>query len=183
MATPYIPAHVLPVGGFMLTADLSPDQITSDLASYFLGDVVLSREFQVQEFTHYYDKEMGADIQKYFYYIRNLQEIEGSEQWKIWSNSREAAYVDPDGHRRVNLDPGYLTLSKLVLFSTKGYAHRIYIRSSIFAEVTLQYRHKNFHTLPWSYRDYSSPAGLDFWHQARAELEHLLKLHSDTKKD
>lgn len=183
MATPYIPSQVLPVGGFMVTAGFPSDQILGDLVSYFRGDVILSEVFPVQQYTHYYDKEMGSDIQKYFYYVRNLQEVEGTEQWKIWSNEREAASLDSDGHRQLNLDPGYLTLSKLVLFSTKGYAHRIYIRHNIFAEVTLQYRHKNFHALPWTYQDYSSPAGLSFWHQARSELERLLKLHSDTKKD
>jgi len=182
MATPHIPAKVLPVGGFMIIPEIAPEQVLGDLESYFRGKVVVSRGFSVQEYTHYYDQEMGEDIVKYFYYVRNLLDVEGAEQWKIWSNHREAAYRAADS-RRVNLDPGYLTLSKLVLFSTKGYAHRIYIRESIYAEVTLQYRHKNFHSLPWTYRDYSSPAGLTFWHQAREELERLLKSHSDTLKD
>jgi len=183
MAIPSIPSRVLPVGGFMVVPDITPEQVVNDLAAYYRNEVTVSPSFSVQEFTHYYDEEMGAEIAKYFYFARCLREVEGAEQWKRWSDEQEAKYRSSGGSRRLNLDPGYLTLSKLVLFSTKGFAHRIYIRDRIFGEVTLQYRHKEFHTLPWTYRDYSSPEGLAFWYQAREVLEHLLKTHSDTRQD
>lgn len=183
MGMPSLPSRVLPVGGFMVTPDVASEQVANDLAAYFRSEVTLSDSFSVQTFTHYYDEEMGEEIMKYFYYVHCLREVEGSEQWKCWSNEQETKYRSSGGRRRVNLDPGYLTLSKLVLFSTKGFAHRIYIRDRIFGEVTLQYRYKEFHTLPWTYRDYSSPEGLSFWYQAREVLDHLLKTHSEPTKD
>ena len=42
--------------------------------------------------------------------------------------------------RPVNIDPGYINESRLILASTKDFSHRIYLRDGIYAEVTLNYR-------------------------------------------
>ena len=54
--------------------------------------------------------------------------------------------------RPLNLDPGYLTPAKLVLASTKDFAHRIYLSQGIFAEITLQYQHQR-----WKHHEYTFP--------------------------
>jgi hypothetical protein len=54
--------------------------------------------------------------------------------------------------RPLNLDPGYLTPGKLVLASTKDFAHRIYLSQGIYAEVTLQYKHRT-----WKHHEYTFP--------------------------
>jgi hypothetical protein len=41
--------------------------------------------------------------------------------------------------RPVNLDPGFIEPSKLILASTKNFSHRIYIGNKMYAEVTLMY--------------------------------------------
>jgi hypothetical protein len=56
--------------------------------------------------------------------------------------------------RPLNLDPGYLTLGKLVLASTKDFAHRIYLSRGIYAEVTLQYKHKQWRHHEYTFADY-----------------------------
>ncbi len=175
MGEPYTPSGILPIGGIMYVPEVDLESIRQELRRHFHGDCIISAPFRVQKYTNYYDREMGRTIDKVFYYIRNLQAVENAYQWKQWSNRLEEKYVDNSGHRRVNLDPGYLTLSKLVLFSTKGYAHRIYIRDRIYAEVTLQYRHNQFHTLPWTYQDYATSTALEFWQQARGVLEQLIR--------
>lgn len=168
-------SKILPVGAVMLVPDVNIDSIANSLTDYFRGEVVLSKQFRVQDFTNYYDEDMGEELHKYFYYVRSLHPIEGSEEWKVWSNMQEEKYKTETGMSRpVNLDPGYLALSKLVLFSTKGFSHRIYIRNKVFAEVTLQYRHKAFHDLPWTYSDYRTTEAYLFWNQARSELDEML---------
>lgn len=175
MAAPYTPQPVLPVGAIMLIPDISTDSLIDALREYYGEDIIVSRGFDVKEFTDYYAGEMGAEIRKYFYYAHSLQPLEGAEQWKTWTQSVEESYTEErTGQRRVNLDPGYLTQAKLVLFSMKGYAHRIYIRDGVYAEVTLQYRQGKFHPLPWTYRDYQAPEALSFWEDARETLRHLL---------
>jgi hypothetical protein len=61
------------------------------------------------------------------------------------------------GDRRLlNLDPGYISLGKLVLATTKDYSHRLYLGQGIYGEVTLYYRHGAFHPWEWTYPDYAS---------------------------
>jgi len=175
MGKTHIPSMVLPIGAIMHLPDVDLNKLTKSLEKYFQGSIFLSPSFRVQEFTDYYDEEMGPEIIKHFYYIRTLSEVEGSEQWKIWSDSLETKFSEESGHPRpVNIDPGYLTQSKLALFSTKGFAHRIYIRDNIYAEVTMQYRHGKFHTHPWTYKDYQAPEAIRFWAEAREILRQLL---------
>ena len=55
--------------------------------------------------------------------------------------------------RRINLDPGYLTLSQLVLATTKSRSHRIYLADGIFADLHLHYQGESSHPLAWTYPD------------------------------
>ena len=59
-----------------------------------------------------------------------------------------------DGRRRINIDPGYITSSNLILASTKNFSHRLYLGRGIFGEVTMRYENKDFTRLPWTYPDY-----------------------------
>lgn len=111
--------------------------------------------------TDYYTKEMGEGLKRQFIGFHAL--IDAGQLWRSkvksnrieerlsssWSGKKNAA-------RKVNIDPGYLDLAKVVLFSTKDYTHRIYLRGGIFAEVTLFYKDKSFRPWPWTYPDYKT---------------------------
>jgi len=171
-----IPVEALPIGAVMLVPGNNIEDIARQISDFHDAEITLSYGFSVQEFTHYYDREMAPEITKYFYYLHELRPIEGAEAWKKWSNKLEENFADQLNHNRpINIDPGYLTLSKLVLFSTKGFSHRIYIRDRIYAEVTLQYRQNEFHALPWTYNDYQTEEAFAFWREARAKLAKLLQ--------
>jgi len=171
-----IPVKALPVGAVMLVPGVNIEDIARLISDFHDAEITLSYGFSVQEFTNYYDREMAPEITKYFYYLHKLRPIEGAEEWKKWSLSLEENIADQLNHNRpINVDPGYLTLSKLILFSTKGFSHRIYIRDRIYAEVTLQYRHNEFHVLPWTYSDYQTEEAMTFWREARAKLASLLQ--------
>ena len=70
-------------------------------------------------------------------------------------------------YRPINLDPGYLASSKLVLASTKDYSHRTYLKKGIYAEVTLKYAKGAFEPLPWTFPDYRSKGYIDFFTETR----------------
>ena len=74
---------------------------------------------------------------------------------------------DLDGKRRINIDPGYLSLSKLVLLTTKDFSHRIYLGRGIYAEATLRYTNKTFQPFEWSYPDYRSDDYVGFFNKVR----------------
>jgi hypothetical protein len=77
----------------------------------------------------------------------------------------------------VNVDPGYLDGTKLVLATTKNAGHRVYIDSGVHAEIELIYRCGAFTPLEWTYADYREPAALEFFAKVRrnylAELKEL----------
>ncbi|MCX5713597.1 MAG: DUF4416 family protein [Candidatus Omnitrophica bacterium] len=103
--------------------------------------------------TDYYQKEFGADLKKRFISFRKLIPPEQLSRIKIKTNRIESK-LSTRGARRVNIDPGYLDLSKLLLATTKDYRHRIYIGDGIFAEITLYYQDKSFKPWEWTYPDY-----------------------------
>jgi len=85
-----------------------------------------------------------------------------------------AGTSSPPIPRRVNLDPGYLDTTKLVLVSTKNQAHRIYLAQGIYAEVTLLYHHGEFHPFLYTYSDYRWPETHEFLRRVRSRyLEQL----------
>jgi hypothetical protein len=104
-------------------------------------------------YTDYYKKEMGEGLKRQFLSFEKLLDLKGICAVKLKTNGLEKRFAK-NGKRAVNIDPGYLDLAKLVLFSTKDYSHRIYLDRGIFAEVTLVYKDKSFAPWPWTYPDY-----------------------------
>ena len=75
--------------------------------------------------------------------------------------------------RPLNIDPGYVTLTKLVLASCKDRAHRIYIRDGIYAEECLYYLGGAWQSRPWTYPDYQRSDFQAFFEEAREWLKDL----------
>jgi len=135
-----------------------------------------SPSFEVTPFTTYYEAEMGTGIQKQFMLFTSLVSVEEANQSaKFLTNRLEAQLSDSNGRRTVNLDPGYLTLDKVVLYTTKNHAHRLYITKGCYAEITLRYHRGSFHPLPHTYPDYQTSLALEFFNQARELLRQQLK--------
>jgi hypothetical protein len=128
-------------------------------------------------FTNYYADEMGPNLHRKFIAFENLINPKELAPAKLFTNELEAEMSERLGSKRrlVNLDPGYITLSKLVLATTKDYSHRIYLGDGIFAEVTLHYANKRFNPWPWTYPDYKTEAYLRFFEAVRARYLDTLK--------
>ena len=110
------------------------------------------------DWTGYYDAEMGSPLHRRFLGFTDLIEAPAVVDAKIAANGMEAAIAEkyPGVQRPVNLDPGYLEQSKIVLASTKNFFHRILISRGIYAEVTLHYQDKRWKSFPWTFPDYGS---------------------------
>ncbi len=104
--------------------------------------------------THYYEKEMGADLTRRYLSLRDLIHPKDLPRFKVLSNQWEEELTQ-DGRRRVNLDPGYIGAANLILASTKNFSQRIYLSDGIYGEVTMLYQNGSFRDLPWTYPDYS----------------------------
>ncbi len=114
--------------------------------------------------TNYYAREMGKDLWRQFLVFKRLQAPEKLAAWKLAANELEHRLSLGSHGRRVNIDPGYLAPGKLVLASTKDYAHRLYLRDGIYAEITLKIQGGCFHSWEWTYPDYIE--AIPFFNQA-----------------
>ncbi len=106
--------------------------------------------------TTYYEAEMGANLRRILVGFAPLVPRESLVECKLATNALEQELADGSGRRRVNVDPGLLTVENLVLATGKNFGHRIYLGKGIYAELTLIYRQGGFSALPWTYPDYAS---------------------------
>jgi hypothetical protein len=130
-------------------------------------------------YTSYYAPEAGPAILRAFFAFAAPFAREELAPRKLVSNALEkelSATLNCGLPRPVNLDPGYLALDKLVLASCKDFAHRLYLRDGVFAEITLSYRGGKFVALPWTFPDYASGAYDDFFRAQRERLHRELRL-------
>lgn len=116
--------------------------------------------------TDYYYEEMGRPLRRKFLSFSKLLPKEKLYQSKTFSCRIEEKLAE-GGKRRVNIDPGYVTEAKLVLFTTKDYTHRIYLAGGIFSEVTLFFQDGKFNAWPWTYPDYASQEVIDYFNSVR----------------
>ncbi|MFH2137888.1 MAG: DUF4416 family protein [Candidatus Omnitrophota bacterium] len=121
-------------------------------------------------FTDYYNAEIGTDLKRKFLSFKKYFLPEELSDIKLFTNKVEEKFQEMPGKRRVNIDPGYLNLSKLVLATTKDHQHRLYVGKGIFAEVTLRYRGKTFMGWDWTYPDYQSVEYIKIFNHIRNNL-------------
>lgn len=119
-------------------------------------------------YTNYYEPEMGKDLKRKFISFRKLIPIQDLYLIKLYANRLEDRFLDAK-RRKINIDPGYVDLAKLVLASTKDYAHRIFLRKGIFAEITLSFKDNSFSANDWTYPDYRSKEYIDIFNQIRKQ--------------
>lgn len=120
------------------------------------------------EHTDYYEPEFGPNLRRRIVAFRDLVDPGNLARIKRQTNEMEQKWLR-EGRRQVNLDPGYVSLGKLVLATTKNHGHRVYLGQGIYAEVTLRYQGGRFQPWPWTYPDYAS----DLYCQLFQEIRRL----------
>lgn len=127
------------------------------------------------DITSYYEKEFGKTLKRKLFSFKKLVFPTELISVKLKSYELEEKYI-VDGKRTVNIDPGYLSLSRVVLSTGKDYTHRIYLDKGVYADLTLIYKKgTGFLPLPWTYPDYASSLFLNFFMNVRASLKKQLK--------
>ena len=160
------------------------------LGNQFGPIIAQATPYDFDQFTLYYAPEFGTGLRKTIIALNNLILPENLISIKRQTNEWEAGY-QPQGAptpefplRRINLDPGYLSLSKVVLATTKDHAHRIYMGQGIFEEITLIYRKKEgFRPNPWTYPDYRAQDRLDFFNGLRQQYLAMLRFDDTAQKE
>jgi hypothetical protein len=128
--------------------------------------------------TDYYKDQIGPNILRQFVSIEKLIDPAKLAKIKHTTNKLEqklARQLKLPLPRPVNLDPGLIEPSKLVLATTKNYSHRIYIGHKMFAEVTLIYEKGDWRHFDYTYPDYRQQCYHDFFTKVRTRLLEQLK--------
>lgn len=124
---------------------------------WIFGPIDFLSELLPFDHTTYYEPEFGPGLVRRILAFERLIDPGALADIKRTTNNLEQRW-EVNGRRQVNIDPGYISLGKLVLASTKDHSHRIYLRDGIYAEVTLRFQGGKFQPWEWTYPDYASPA-------------------------
>jgi hypothetical protein len=173
MGMPGIPR---PVRFFASLISQGPDEMDkaeSDLVG-LLGEVKEKTATAAFIHTAYYEKEMGEGLSRRFLLFEPLQPRDRLPSVKLDTNRIETA-MSMGGKRRVNIDPGYVSLEQMVLATTKGYAHRLYLGHGIYGDLTLMYVNGSFQPMAWTYPDYASEELVSMFNRWRNDYKTALR--------
>ncbi|MCG6553041.1 MAG: DUF4416 family protein [Candidatus Magnetominusculus sp. LBB02] len=151
----------------VLYTETYPYELFRDRLVELFCPIRLESEPRPWDYSEYYNRELGSPIMRRFIIFDTLIRSETLPDIKLKAIALEKS-LSLNGRRRYNIDPGYITLSKLVLATTKNYSHRIHLRDGIYAEVTLLYRGSSYVPNCFTYHDYSETDSVEFFKQGRA---------------
>ncbi len=149
------PAHVKLFCGIIAPKEHVIKKINEELTALF-GPIDTESEIMPFNFTTYYEGVMGGNLLRIFVSFANLVDPANLALIKIQTNEIEDKLSSNVEKRCANIDPGYVTAAKLVLATTKNFAHRIYIGQGIYAEITLNFKKDGLKSFEWTYPDYKS---------------------------
>lgn len=115
----------------------------------YLSDLIAFTE------TSYYDQELDTPISRRILTFKPLVKLDALAEIKLATNKLEQSFKD-NGKRIFNLDPGIITMERLVLATGKNFTHRVYLTRGIWADLTLLYTKGDWKDLDWTFPDYSS---------------------------
>jgi hypothetical protein len=162
------PAKVKLIFGLISSHEELFSSVEKLLAKKF-GPLDYKSEILPFNLTDYYQEELGKNLKRKFISVEKVINPELLPQIKLFTNKIEKRF-SISNKRRINIDPGYLSLGKLTLATTKDYGHRIYLEKGIFAEVTLFYNNNSFKPWQWTYPDYKTQSYIEIFN-------HLYKIY------
>lgn len=173
MSAPSDPEEVKLVSSLFSPQEALIDRVIAELEGLFGPKDWVSPKLFFDR-TRFYEKEMGWPLYRRFAAFKELIPPERLVDIKHMTNELENRHLQ-DGKRKVNIDPGYISLERLVLATGKNYAHRIYLSRGIYADLTLIFKRGSFSPLEWSYKDYADPEIIGLFNGLRAKYKKQLR--------
>jgi hypothetical protein len=127
--------------------------------------------------TRTYARTMGTGLQRKFFVLERLWPQDALAAIKHAARDMEevlgpgrARPVDRAVDRVMNIDPGLINDCRVILASTKDYAHRIYRGGDIWEEITLVFQNGAYRSHPWTYPDFRRDTYHTFFARFRDKL-------------
>jgi len=164
----------------MITSDKNLFNPYKEVLIKRFGEVDIESNTQPFNFTDYYEEEFGQNlIQKLFSFSTLIKQDKLAEIKIVTNglennidNNIEKKITHPK--RKINIDPGYITLDKYILASTKNGPSRIYLNQGIYAEITLRFINKIFVPCEYTYPNYKTNEYINYLNSVR--LKYKLQL-------
>lgn len=148
----------------------------------FLSPQERRSDFMPFTYTDYYCAEMGKPLFRCFVSFRELIDPQFLPDCKRLTQELEAGFAVAN-RRRVNLDPGYISLASVVIATAKNHSHRIPLRDGVYAHLEYVVRNGRLQQLDWTYPDFRSSDYMNFFTQLRRDLKDQLRRESAAAPD
>jgi hypothetical protein len=165
MSTPKEAKKVKLIGSLFSSEEELIEKVVTQMEGCF-GPVAWVSEKLVFNRTRYYEKEMGWPLYRRFISFSKLIWPDSIADIKLMTNAIENEYL-VEKRRKINIDPGYTSLERLVLATGKNYVHRIYLKKGIYADLTLVFHAGTFKPLAWTYPDYADEKVIGYFNRVR----------------
>lgn len=146
------------------------------------GEVDIESNTQIFNYTDYYEDEFGQNLMQKLLSFSTLIRPEELVEIKTITNDLEKNNITKDINsdineykRIINIDPGYISLDKFILASTKNGPSRIYLNQGIYAEITLRFIRKSFVPCEYTYPNYKTSEYMNFLISVRQKYKLQLK--------
>jgi hypothetical protein len=168
MAQPRQFAPVKIVCGVIYKEDVLYEKVKGILAAEW-GRVDLESPAFPFDLTGYYEAEMGPGLRRRFMSFEKLTPPESLPGRKLRTIEMEEAFRREAvaAGRPVNIDPGYLTASALVMATAKDFSHRIPLSGGIYAHLEFLFTKSGIRALDWTYPDLRREACGEFFREVR----------------
>ena len=113
---------------------------------------------------------MGTCLKRLFLSVNGIYNLESSVEWKLRMVKIENRFRR-NGKRRINLDPGFLDLHRVVLLSGKEGPQKIYLRDGVWADLVLLKKKGGYGVLAWTFPDLRDGRYNDFFLKVRSEFK------------
>ena len=173
MSIPKEPPKVKLISSLFSPEEGLLDRVILEMEDHF-GPADWKSEKMVFNRTRYYANEMGWPLFRRFISFSRLKAPDALVDIKLLTNKLEQGHRART-RRTINIDPGYLSLERLILATGKNYIHRIYLNRGIYADLTLVFHAGTFKPLPWTYPDYANEKVIRYFNTVRTEYLHSLR--------
>ncbi len=113
-----------------------------------------SKPYNFDKFTSYYAKEMGKGLAKRFVVFKKAINKKDLADIKLFTEEIEKKY-SKNNKRQVNLDPGYLSKTELVLASfKKGTNYKEQVSDKVYGHKVLEFKKGKIITFWHTFPDY-----------------------------
>ncbi|MBD3414421.1 MAG: DUF4416 family protein [Candidatus Aminicenantes bacterium] len=151
---------------------------TEKLLQTLYGPIDIQSEMFAFEETDYYEKQMGGVLlHRKFISFEQLIDPEQLSDIKITTNRLEKKIQEcfSCSHRIVNIDPGILDSSSLIMATVKDFAHRVPLKKGIYGHLELLFGRDKVKKVEWTYPDFRKKTYHPFLLKARKKYLSQIK--------